>query len=1128
MPETNDQQPTTNDEGVSDPIAGKSMSGIMLVSALLMILSLFWAIYDEAFSQRPWKGMQREFVDLYSAHLKKLKPQQAAGEKKVRASSGFQELERKVKAAEDQAIPRLKQIDHDVVLIDHQLAAITTPFQDARAKIESIRYQIEVASSPDDKDDLRKEIEEFKQELIEVSWPSNPGTEDRELKYDELEKIYEDLKNKKAELLTERVKLLETASALRKERDDYFQENFAGLTPLQIDGLLKKMDEFQVDIKQINLAEMGLVDRCESCHLGVREPLVLTRKDMKGQAAFVSHPRDNFDYLKTHDPERFACSTCHNGNGRATTGVAKAHGNYKHWLWPLYAKENVQAGCVQCHVSDQVLDGAPVLSRGRELFQLKGCMGCHRYEGFDRETDALFAVRQSIRDLELKQRDNLLQSEQARQAGDKAESNQDAQRLYAKAENLKVVNSGLDAKIEMLDHQFKALLQDVKKMGPNLKEVQVKLRKEWIPVWLENPHAWRPTTKMPRFRLEKADREAITAFLWQSGLKYQAPAQPPGDATRGKELFETRGCLACHSMGEGAKARGGEFAANLSRLGEKANYNYIVRWIHNPRERTLPYCPTEKRDITAEDYQKKGLPFVFDLDHSRCPRCGHELQVQNMTVMPSLRLSEQDARDIAGFLMTQKRADAKYAAAPYMDDPKLKERGRQLVQTYGCAGCHEIAGFEEEGRIGTELTKEGSKPIERLDFALFTHDAKAGRLPDGKANVRNGEEESWYDHKGFFEQKLTNPAVYDRGKEKDPRDRLRMPNPNVTPQDITALTTFLLGSVDAAFPKNLFYNPTGAAKDIQEGWWVIKKYNCMGCHRVQIGQKSVLETAVPNYQTPEGRDQLPPSLTSEGARVNPEWLLKFLTNPAMSVTDTNRNGVRSYLQARMPTFHFSQNELRILVKFFMAVSSQPQYYFPPTLTPLTDQERQMARALFTSKAAPCLKCHITGDPSRDKTATAPNFLIAPERLKPGWTGRWLLDPQAVSPGTAMPSGLFRREGSRWVFAGPTPDLFKGYDKDHVDLLVRYMFQMTPDEQRRLVSVRVAGNTGAPAGERRAESEGQRAKSKRQRADANGQTKRFIPLAPSAHQGMFDTASIGFGMLPLIVFKLNRMRRRKKR
>jgi hypothetical protein len=111
----------------------------------------------------------------------------------------------------------------------------------------------------------------------------------------------------------------------------------------------------------------------------------------------------------------------------------------------------------------------------------------------------------------------------------------------------------------------------------------------------------------------------------------------------------------------------------------------------------------------------------------------------------------------------------------------------------------------------------------------------------------------------------------------------------------------------------------------------------------------------------------------------------------------------------------------------------------------------MARSLFSSTAAPCLKCHATGDPQHDQHATAPNFLLAKERLKPDWVERWIIDPQAVAPGTSMPSGLFRKQGSQWVFAGPTPASFQGYDKDHTKLLVDYIFQLTPDEQRRVSS-----------------------------------------------------------------------------
>jgi hypothetical protein len=118
---------------------------------------------------------------------------------------------------------------------------------------------------------------------------------------------------------------------------------------------------------------------------------------------------------------------------------------------------------------------------------------------------------------------------------------------------------------------------------------------------------------------------------------------------------------------------------------------------------------------------------------------------------------------------------------------------------------------------------------------------------------------------------------------------------------------------------------------------------------------------------------------------------------------------------------------------------------------LSTKETDMARSLFSSTAAPCLKCHATGDPAHDRIATAPNFLLAKERLKPDWVERWILDPQAISPGTAMPSGLFKRENEHWVFSGPTPPSFQGYDKDHSKLLVDYIFQLTPEEQRRVAA-----------------------------------------------------------------------------
>jgi cytochrome c2 len=1047
-----------NPAGESDPVAGKSLSGPLLISAALLFLSLGWALYDELFGQRPWKSYQREFAARYSRFLKNLEPRQAAAEKAVRSSPEYRRLEGELRAAEKTAAPRLRAIDSELEGLRLRLAAIKDPFQDARARVAALVYELDHEHSDGGKKSIRQDIDEVKRGPFRVDLPEG-GVKSKaaSLTFQEMERRFLEWKSREAQLMAEQAGLTKPVRELRAKLAEFTGERLTGLSPPQVEGLQRKMEEFTVGIKQIHVEEAGLVDRCESCHLGVREPVTLTAADMGGKRVFVSHPAK--ELLAIHDPQRFGCSPCHNGNGLATSTTEKAHGLNRHWLWPLFAKENAEAGCLQCHFNDRVLDHAAVLTRGRDLYELKGCVGCHRYESFDRETDALANVRKEIQSLEMRRKQALVEMDREVAAGDKAASNEAAQRHYAKAEILKVNASNMDARVAEFEQQSRYLMQDQKKVGPNLKDARLKLRKEWIPVWLKDPQAFRPGTKMPSFRLTEEERRGLAAFVWQSGLEGPAPAkQAAGDAAAGKELFETRGCMACHSTGEGPNITGGEFAANLSRLGEKASFDYVVRWIHNPRQRTRPWCPRERRDLGPEDYTRHGLPFAFDLDDSKCPNDGAPLQVQNMTVMPSFRLTDKEARDIATYLTGLKHANASYPAdVAYMDDAALAARGRVLAARYGCASCHEMKGLEDAPRIGTELTKEASKPMEQLDFGLLEHKAKR---------------EKWYTHKGFFEHKLHDPAVYDQGREKAPDERLRMPNIHLTKDDVRALTTLLLGSMDSPFrgdfrsiPEQFRYIPTDRQRDVQEGWWLIKKYNCMGCHTVQAGQKSVLSTLA-RYQDPDWKEQLPPSLLQEGARVNPDWLARFLANPALNEKDENGNGVRTYLKARMPTFSFSPNEIRVLVRFFAAAAGQADPHMPPKLERMSERELLMARALFSSQAAPCMKCHLVGDAGHDRFASAPNFLAARERLKPAWTTRWLLDPQAISPGTAMPSGLFRREGERWIFAGPTPDSFHGYGGDHAQLLVRYMFQLTPEEQRRLVQM--MPKTAAAAAERGAQ------------------------------------------------------------
>jgi Cytochrome c len=1055
-----------------DPIVSKSLAPHYVIAVVILMATLFWALWDEDFGQRPWKAFQQEWKTRYSAFLNTARSQSNASQKDVENAAEYQAVKLSYEQVNKGAAPRIKEINEKLRDVGAKILTVQNVFTDRRAYVNASTYDIETETSNSAKQRKQRNLDQYKQQVATVEYPDGSK---QKYNFPQLEETYNELRNERTALSAELGELIKPVNEQKEKLDAYVSEHMVNLTPTQLTGLQDKTEAWDPKIVQINVPEANIVDRCESCHMGIREPVKLTADAMslKGKKpdeyarAFTSHPEP--DLLKTHDPEKFGCSPCHQGNGRATTSVEKAHGNYEHWLWPLFPKENVEAGCQTCHAADMKLVSGytewQVINHGKDLYRQLGCVGCHRYEGYDKEPEDLLSIAQQIKLIEQEKKDNLKQATYLMKQADTAQSNEEANRLNDRAVALRVANSKLDLRIVQLDRTTKSLLQDMKKVGPNLKDIRLKLNKNWVPVWLKKPSAFRVTTKMPDFRLNDQQIKSISAYLWQSALTDPLPKHELGNAAHGRELFETRGCLGCHSIGEGDQTQGAHFAANLTRVGEKDSYDYLVRWVHNARERTRPYCPYEKKDIGPEDYKKKGLPYVFDLEHSKCPNDGHELQVQNMTVMPSLRLSPQDAEDVASYLVTLKKQEpSSYSDASFMNDPKLKEEGKKWIRHFGCAGCHEISGLEDEGRIGTELTTEGSKPIERLDFALLTETAQRGgsepiadpadlvRLPEGPAK------QPWYDRKGFFEHKLAEPNIWDKGKIKPEEEKLRMPNLHLGRDEIQALTTFLMGSQENALPVTYQYRPLDYLRDIQEGWWLIQKYNCIGCHQLTPGQKTAL-MSVKRYQ--DAQEQLPPKLLTEGARVNPDWLLRFLTNPALNENDTNRNGIRSYLQVRMPTFSFSENELGKLVRFFQALSRQPFPYIPEQLQALTANETEMARSLFSSPAAPCLKCHATGDPAHDRTATAPNFLQAKGRLKPDWVERWIIDPQAISPGTSMPSGLFKRENKRWVFAGPTPSTFQNYDRDHTKLLVDYIFQLTPEEQRRVGAT--AGRAAASNG-----------------------------------------------------------------
>lgn len=137
----------------------------------------------------------------------------------------------------------------------------------------------------------------------------------------------------------------------------------------------EKARALETGMQQVFLSSLQRVDRCMNCHLGAETPLLVDAK-----LPFKAH---SGSYLKDHPPERFGCTICHNGQGRATN-QKEAHGigRDSHWDLPIIPFEYIQSSCASCHDFEMLnRNGADRVARGEKLFRERGCKGCHKLEG---------------------------------------------------------------------------------------------------------------------------------------------------------------------------------------------------------------------------------------------------------------------------------------------------------------------------------------------------------------------------------------------------------------------------------------------------------------------------------------------------------------------------------------------------------------------------------------------------------------------------------------------------------------------------------------------------------------------------------------------------------------------------
>lgn len=298
------------------------------------------------------------------------------------------------------------------------------------------------------------------------------------------------------------------------------------------------------------------------------------------------------------------------------------------------------------------------------------------------------------------------------------------------------------------------------KLGPDLTAVGTRLRASWIKEFLHSPHETKPGTTMPDVlnELDESEKaaaiEAIVAFLasrQQPFRELKAGGANPledefwnkGDPDRGGDLYHQVGCVACHEPGAEVEVESSQSSA-IDRLLDELDPEELEDMGLASAARRVDSVP--HADLPAKYTRQSLTHFLHDPEH-----------VRPAGRMPSLKLTPNEAADIAEYLMQQQEAstsNSDEAPTDFASSKQLIEQGKQLFGSLRCANCHETGttiqqSFATEwGQLNVDsadscLRDEGHRSVDfRLDefqTETLVHSIQSGVLTGG-ASIREASE----------------------------------------------------------------------------------------------------------------------------------------------------------------------------------------------------------------------------------------------------------------------------------------------------------------------------------------------------------------------------------------------------
>ncbi len=593
----------------------------------------------------------------------------------------------------------------------------------------------------------------------------------------------------------------------------------------------------------------------------------------------------------------------------------------------------------------------------------------------------------------------------------------------------------------------------VTREGPRLGAQGLRLTPQWLRVFLTAPDQVHPGTHMPDMlhAMTPDEKGRTIEDLTQYLLSREAPADSPFDCPpalieRGRALYHTVGCVACHAPTElpqrttdDPQSRAAMQALQASSepfddLARMTSVQQLAAFLQNPvryhpagrmpsmkltgAEATAIAAYLLREQMPAGTQSAPGLAYeYFEKRFANLPNFDRLKPVASGSV-PTFDISPRQRDDYIAMRFRGSiaiRTAGQYTFYTNSDDgSNLLIDGRLVVANDGIHPMTERSGsinltpgshaitvlyFNALADLGLAVSWEGPGIArETVPASVLSHpgvlmtplgDQPFAADPAGAARGRalfarlNCAACHQGDMAGTPAKPLAELAVTGDADCLSPTPSAGLPKYALTPDDRAAIRKIL------SDPARLS-QPLDARASIERTMTLL---NCYACHERDLqggpqGLRRDYFSSLPPALDLGDEGRLPPRLTGVGAKLQEGWMDKVLCDGA---------SVRPYMATRMP--QFGRENVGFLPAAFLAADGAGVMN-PDLHGDLVAQKT--GRKLVGVTGLGCIACHnFEGHPSLGIPAM--DLTVMAERLQTGWFHNYLVDPQSLRPGTRMPS-----------------------------------------------------------------------------------------------------------------------------